>query len=150
MKRLIMILLVVCMILPLGACFDEGEPTTPAPPDEVPAVDLGGYEYRAYVYHTGGSGFSLSCETFEGYEHSSDMIGMATYQRNRELELKYNCRIVQQHSKMFNPIEEFPQLQDGGTRFECAILTMFDSVSLAALGYLRDLKTTDVHLLKKL
>ncbi|MBQ9784090.1 MAG: hypothetical protein IJW29_01170 [Clostridia bacterium] len=142
MKKLWCCLMILCMLLPLAACNVSDGETTKTPDDDQPAIDMGGYEYRAFLKNEPSSGSENRYEGFEPWGRT-DVLSMSTYTRNQAIEEAYNCKITYQYASSFEPDSEFKSLQESGTRFEVVVLNPSDLVRCATMGLLRDLKATE-------
>ncbi len=166
--KVVALLLTLCMFIPcLAACGDEtvttagqndttaapgGDTSTPdgtsTPDDDDPlvpkvdVVDMGRYNYNAYVRGTSAGNGSFYCEDFwvDPSTGGADALSYSVIARNNQIEDDYNCKIVQTWSTEYNMYTEMTTFFAADRKFELAILVATDAAVCAVNGYLSDLK----------
>ena len=122
---------------------DKDVTTEPVPePEPDPDIeDLDGYIYKAYVrVRTGNTAFY--CEDFWVENVSADALSYAVYNRNRDVEDLYNCRIRQYDSEgsQYGAMTRF---YFNDEKYELAILLATDAASCATANLLQNIYSLD-------
>ena len=106
-------------------------------------IDLGGYEYKAYVsFHSmGGGAFYVEDFWVDPKYEGRDTLDFAVIQRNQQIELDYNCKIKQILSTYRSQFTEMGVFFKENQKFELAILRATDAASCATAGYLSNIKS---------
>ena len=109
-------------------------------------VDLGGYNYKAYVRSDKTGNAQYYCEDFYAETAKEDSISFAVADRNARIMQNYNCIITQVLSEK-DQEQEMISFYQGGVRFELAILQTQAAAPLATKNVLRNLKAEEnLHL----
>ena len=161
-RLLVLLLAVAMMISCFAACGKKNKNNPGKNPSgggssdalgyEMPEkVDLGGYDYYAYVRsnaETGGSSVDdgnpmFYCEDFwvdPNMGEPEDALEYAVYYRNKEIETDYNVKIHQKNQTI-NMTQELARFFQNGDKFDLTIILAKSAAAAATQSLLTELKT---------
>lgn len=140
----VMIALILSMVSCAQTDIDEvttnaGE-TTDAP--KAAYTDMSGYEFIVNVRgENTGNGF-FACKDFQADEQTGEPINDAVYERNRIIEDRYRCSIVQKYASG-DQFDEISKSVMAGDPIEAGIVLGTSAAKLAQNGMLIDINELD-------
>lgn len=111
--------------------------------DEVGIRDLNGYKYKAYVRMKQSGNVAFYCEDFWVENSSTDALSYAVYERNKEVEDVYNCRIQQYDATTAGMYDEMTRFYFNDEKYELSILLGAAAATCATVNLLKDIYSLD-------
>jgi len=111
--------------------------------EELGKRDLNGYIYKAYVRMKQSGNGAFYCEDFWVENSSTDALSYAVYERNKEIEDEYNCRIRQYDATTKEMYDEMTRFYFNDEKYELSILLGSAAATCATVNLLKDIYSLD-------
>lgn len=143
----LMAIILLSSLLPISCGQSEKEPQNESESSETTApkvvyTDMGGWEFIVNVRGENTGNGVFACTDFQAEDMTGEPINDAVYERNRLIEDRYNCQIVQKYASG-DQFDEISKSVMAGDPIEAGIVLGTSAAKLAQNGMLIDVGSLD-------